>query len=112
MKTNWRKSVRRIAAALSDNGVWLLADFAVPDRGLGRAFAQFLIALMYRFFRIFAGLQAKQLIDPTPSLLANRLKCTDRAISLGGVLKSERWQKEGYGQNEWNRAPASFVRPA
>jgi len=88
------KIVSGIASVLSAGGVWLLADFTVPDRGMGRACAQFLIALMYRFFRTFAGLQTKRLIDPTACLVANGLKRTGRTESLGGMVKSERWQKE------------------
>ena len=85
--------VRKIAATLSPGGVWLLADFAMPERGLGRVCARLLIPLMYRFFRIFAGLQTQRLVDPTPCLIANGLGCECRALSLGQIVKAERWRR-------------------
>jgi SAM-dependent methyltransferase len=91
------KIVPLIAAVLSAGGVWLLADFTIPERGIGKVCAQVLIPPMYRFFRIFAGLQTKRLIDPTARLTASGLKCEQHALSLCGIVKSERWQKEPEG---------------
>ncbi len=89
-----RRIVPRIAAVLSAGGIWLLADFVLPERGIGRRCARFLIPLMYWFFRTFSGLQTNRLIDPTSCLMVNGLECIDRAISLGGMIKSERWRRE------------------
>lgn len=84
--------VRTIAAALSPRSVWLLADFVIPERGFGKVCARLLIPVMYWLFRLVAGLRTQRLVDPTPCLTANGFKCEGRALSLGQMVKSERWR--------------------
>lgn len=87
-----KKVVPKIAAILAPGGMWLVADFEIPECGPGKIWARFLIPIMYTFFRISAGLQTRRLIDPTGCLVACGLNCDCRAMSLGGIVKSELWR--------------------
>jgi spermidine synthase len=89
--------VPKIKAVLSPRGVWLLADFTIPRSGCRRVCAQLLISVMYAFFRAFAGLQTKRLIDPAAWLIASGLTCAGSELSLGKMVKSELWRKESTG---------------
>src|SRR4029077_4957980 len=84
--------VPKIAAILAPGGIWLVADFAIPERGPGKIWARFLIPIMYTFFGISAGLQTRRLIDPTGRLVACGLNCDPRSMSLGGIVKSDLWR--------------------
>lgn len=92
-----REEVRRIVSKLGDvatsDAVWLLADFTVPPSRLGRMHAQIWLRLMYCFFRISAGISAKELVDPTPCLRENRFFLASCQRFRSGLLKSEWHQR-------------------
>ena len=62
--------VPKLAAALRPAGLWLAADFAVPDRPPARWRAQLWLAVMLAFFRWRTDLAVTRLHDPTPYLTA------------------------------------------
>lgn len=92
-----RDEVERVVAKLSHastaNAIWLLADFALPETRLARWCAKFWLAAMYLFFRIAAGIRARELVNPTPFLEANNFVCSGRQLWRGGMLKSEYWRR-------------------
>ena len=91
--------IPKIAAALSPRGTWLLADFTIPRSGCRRVCAEILISVMYAFFRVFAGLRTKRLIDPAVCLIAGGLKCARSELSFGGLVRSELWRNERLSQS-------------
>ncbi len=92
-----REEVRRIVSKLGDaatsDAVWLLADFTVPPSGLDRMHARIWLRLMYCFFRITAGIDAKELVDATPYLRENRFSLASSERFHSGLLKSEWHQR-------------------
>ncbi|MBU6399221.1 MAG: class I SAM-dependent methyltransferase [Verrucomicrobia bacterium] len=87
--------VASIASAASARAVWLLADFAVPSRGLARCRAQIIHRMMYAFFRAATRLPARALTPPDDFLRSNHFVLRDRARSEWGLLHSDRWERGG-----------------
>lgn len=85
--------VSKLSRVATNNAVWLLADFTVPQAKLARWHAKIWLGAMYLFFRLVAGIKAKRLVDPTPYLKANGFSCVGRSLSRGRILKSECWRR-------------------
>jgi len=85
--------VRKLAQASTEKAQWLLADFCIPVSGIARLRAQVWLALMYRFFRLTAGINAGQLIDPTPFIRAQGFTLSRQYFFKRGILKSEMWRR-------------------
>lgn len=83
--------VSRLAATLTDDGRWLLADFRVPDGALRSLRARFWLFVMYGFFRVVAGLRVRSLVDPTPHLQAHGLRRTRWSETDAGFVGSALW---------------------
>lgn len=85
--------VPRIAGALSSGGVWLLADFRLPERGPQRWRAAIILKMMYVFFRVATRLPACHLTNPDPYLQQNGLTLVERHTSDWGLLHTDLWRK-------------------
>ena len=103
--------VQNLARAGTNDAVWLLADFCIPEEGANRWRARIWLAVMYKFFRVTTGIDATELIDPTPFMQAEGFKgrqCVTAdptnggykppfldasRSSFGGMLKSQIWRK-------------------
>ena len=87
--------VRKLAQAAIENANWLLADFCVPPKGVARFRARAWLAVMYRFFRLTARIDARQLVDPTPFLRDEGFALAREHSFRKGMLKSEMWRRVG-----------------
>jgi ubiquinone/menaquinone biosynthesis C-methylase UbiE len=85
--------IRKVARATTEDASWLLADFRVPVRRIARVRARAWLAVMYRFFRLTAGIDAGQLIDPTPFMGAHGFGLAQQHFFRKGMLKSEIWRR-------------------
>jgi ubiquinone/menaquinone biosynthesis C-methylase UbiE len=85
--------VRKLTEAATENGNWLLADFCIPPKGMSRLRARAWLAVMYRFFRLTAGIDARQLIDPTPLVRGEGFALFRQYFYRKGMLKSELWSR-------------------
>ena len=81
--------VAKLARAARPAAIWLIADFCIPHRRFARIHAKFWVRMMYAFFRVFAGIPAKELVDPTPYLQCNGFVRSSRRLSRGGMLRSD-----------------------
>jgi SAM-dependent methyltransferase len=87
--------IRRLAASLGPEGVWLLSEFAIPDRGWRRWHAQLWVGTMYRFFGVATGLQT-QALPPIERLMTEAgLRRTERQQTRAGLIISEVWTASG-----------------
>ncbi|MFN2621567.1 MAG: class I SAM-dependent methyltransferase [Chthoniobacterales bacterium] len=86
--------VRKLSNAATRNAVWLLADFRVPSSGFDRLRARAWLAAMYAFFRVAAGIEARQLVDPSPFLRAVGFILERQDLFRHGMLKSELWRRD------------------
>jgi ubiquinone/menaquinone biosynthesis C-methylase UbiE len=87
--------VETLARAASPGAVWLLADFTLPAQGWRRAGARVLLAVMYRFFRVTAGIAAETLVDPGSYLEKQGFVRTSRRAFCAGLVQSDLWQRPG-----------------
>jgi ubiquinone/menaquinone biosynthesis C-methylase UbiE len=85
--------IPRLAATLTPRGVWLLADFALPERGPKRWRARAWLALLYALFRLHTDQEATQLHDPAAMLAATGLTLERMAALQQGLLRTELWRQ-------------------
>lgn len=85
--------VRKLSRAATNNAIWLLADFNVPDGTFARVRARAWLAAMYLFFRVVARIEARQLIDPSPFLRTAGFVLEQSVLFRGGIVKSEVWRR-------------------
>jgi ubiquinone/menaquinone biosynthesis C-methylase UbiE len=80
--------VSRVAAAVTADGQWLFADFAVPARGWRRLHGQVQVALLYAFFRWQTGISASRL-PPSEALIdGHGFRCHDVQERRAGSIRS------------------------
>jgi SAM-dependent methyltransferase len=82
-----------LAAAAAPDARWIISDFAVPERGLGRMRARAVHALMYAFFRVVTRLPARRITDPADYLQAAGFALRGRRTSEWGLLRADWWQR-------------------
>lgn len=85
--------IAKLANSATDDATWLVADFAVPSRGIARYRARFVHWLMYRFFRLAVGLPARRLVTPDELLAAQGFHLVARQDSEWGMLRSDVWRR-------------------
>jgi ubiquinone/menaquinone biosynthesis C-methylase UbiE len=85
--------VPQLARAAHAEARWIVSDFRVPPRGLSRWRAQWIIAVMYWFFRISTRLAVRS-ITPIDALLdASGFQLRQRRASEWGLLHTDLWQR-------------------
>jgi ubiquinone/menaquinone biosynthesis C-methylase UbiE len=85
--------VAKLAQAAAPNTTWLLADFRIPGAGFARGHARAWLAVMYWFFRGVAGIEASDLVDPSPFLRVEGFALARQHLFRLGMVKSELWRK-------------------
>jgi SAM-dependent methyltransferase len=83
-----------LAAQVAPGTLWLLSDFAVPDRPFLRPMAAIYIRALYFAFAVLTGLQTSQLPDPQIALVNAGFERIARQERLFGVLYTELWRRQ------------------
>jgi hypothetical protein len=83
--------VGRLARAATADAVWLVVDFSVPVAGPARWRAQAVHWLMYRFFRVAAGLPARRFKPPDPLLARHGFRLRGRKEYNLGLVRADLW---------------------
>jgi len=71
----------------------LIADFCLPERGLGRIRAQLILRLAYAFFQVTTRLHASRLTPPDCLLQRLGFHLAERRIYNHGLLHSDLWSR-------------------
>lgn len=82
-----------IANAAKLHAHWLLADFKSAPSGLKRWRSEWILALMYLFFRWATKLPARTLTPPDPLLVAAGFTLRQHIESDWGMLHSDCWSR-------------------
>lgn len=82
--------VERIAMA-APAARWLISEFRVPENRWLAGPARALIAVMYGFFSLAAGLKARALVDHRPLLRTAGFQLSAAVPSVQGLIVSELW---------------------
>ncbi|MBX3737383.1 MAG: class I SAM-dependent methyltransferase [Candidatus Didemnitutus sp.] len=85
--------VAGLADAAAPDAVWLVTDFAVPERGWTRHRARAVHALMYAFFRVATRLPARRLTPPDDLLAAQGFALGGRRTFSRGLLQADWWRR-------------------
>ncbi len=85
--------VPRLASGAAPNAQWLVSDFRIPSRGFAHWRARWIVAVMYRFFRIVTKLPATSLTSIDPLLRSENFELRDRRLSEWGLLHTDLWQR-------------------
>lgn len=85
--------VPRVSLAAAHEARWLLADFCEPSTGWRRWRGRWVLALMYRFFRVATDLEAIRLTPPGQYLQAAGFRLVDRRLANFGLLHSDLWRR-------------------
>ncbi len=89
-----RSLIPKISACLNDNAAWIVSDFRLPDRGWRRLRARWILAAMYGFFRIAAGLAAASLTPPDSFLEAAGLRLRTRRLFNHEFIYADLWVRQ------------------
>lgn len=90
-----RPLARRVAERLTQEGMWVVSEFAIPTAGAGRWVALPVVGFLYRAFGILTGLSVRRLPDYRAALRGAGLQMQRERRWLGGLLVSECWVREG-----------------
>jgi hypothetical protein len=82
----------QIAANTAPGTLWLLSDFAIPQRSILRPLAALYIRFLYLAFRVLTGLRVTHLPDPQTALASAGFTRLARHELLCGLLYTEIWQ--------------------
>lgn len=87
--------INRIQQSLSENAVWLFADFSEPAHGLMRLRAKIWLWIMYAFFRWQTGLTARRLPASENLILKAGLTRVDETSFQRGFVRSAVFDQPG-----------------
>jgi SAM-dependent methyltransferase len=80
-----------LSGAVSQSALWVVSEFAIPPGWRGRLFARPVVASLYFFFGLLAGLTVRSLPDHASALRQAGFTLLDRRSRLGGLLIAESW---------------------
>ena len=87
----------KLARSAKRDARWLIADFCETERNGRHMGSRFLIALMYFFFRVVSGIEARRLIDYRPFLRAEGFSLVRTILSPNKMVRSEVWGRGSSG---------------
>ncbi|MDB6057018.1 MAG: Methyltransferase type 12 [Verrucomicrobiales bacterium] len=85
--------VAEIAACTTDSAVWIVTDFAVPQRGFAKWRAKAVLRAAYMFFRLTTRITALEICPPDASLTAAGFELKGRHEADAGLIYSAKWQR-------------------
>lgn len=91
--------VAELASELSPEGVWVIAEFAIPPRGWRHFHARIWIWTMYRFFGITTGLRARRLPAIERLMREAGMTRVEQQSERAGLMVSEAWQGPPQGRS-------------
>ncbi len=84
----------RLRDCLAPNALWLISDFAIPQRGWLRPVAQLVVRSLYFAFDCLTQLRMKKLPDYAGALEQRGFFRVQQKTFLGGLLTTELWRKQ------------------
>lgn len=90
-----RRLAQRIAPILAPGDAWIVSEFAIPRRGVGRVLARPLVGFLYCAFGVLTGLAVRRLPDYRSALRDAGMTLHRERRWLFGMLVSEWWTRGG-----------------
>jgi len=89
-----RAVIETLAKGAAPQAQWLVADFAVPEKGIRRWRAKTVLRLAYTFFRIATRLPARKLCPPDPELERVGFCLRHRRTFNADLLHADLWERQ------------------
>jgi ubiquinone/menaquinone biosynthesis C-methylase UbiE len=83
----------RVQQAVCDEAIWIVSDFAIPQRVPARQIAMLIVRGLYLAFGLLTGLATRRLPHHGRLLQEAGWRLEDRKELLFGLLASERWRR-------------------
>ena len=88
-----RALIARLSPCMTPDALWLVSDFAVPEKGWRRLVARIVIRSLYFAFFVLTGLKVRKIPNYASAFNENGYHPVDKAAFLGGMLVTELWQR-------------------
>jgi ubiquinone/menaquinone biosynthesis C-methylase UbiE len=82
-----------VNAAAGEGAVWIVSDFAIPQRPVARQLGRLVVSGLYLAFGLLTGLRTRRLPDHGRVMRESGWTLEDRRTLLLGLLASERWRR-------------------
>ena len=92
-ETELASLVARVNAVAEKTAVWVVSDFAIPQRTPARLLGKWIVRGLYLAFGLLTGLGARRLPDHARVLREAGWMLADRRELLLGLLVSEAWRR-------------------
>ena len=79
--------------AVTDDAIWIVSDFAIPQRSPAKQIATLVVRGLYAAFGLLTGLTTRRLPDHGRMMQKAGWRLEDRQELLFGLLTSERWRR-------------------
>lgn len=90
------EAVTKLAGLATDDADWLLSDFEIPERGISRWRAKWIVGMLYRFFKMTAELHGAGLHPADEALRKNGFELSGKKPASWGLMKGEWWTRNGF----------------
>jgi ubiquinone/menaquinone biosynthesis C-methylase UbiE len=85
--------VERVLPHLTDDAIWLVSEFSIPENGWRRFGARAVVRSLYFAFSVLTGLRVRRIPNYAKIFLDNQVRLSENAAYLGGMLVSEVWER-------------------
>jgi len=85
--------IERLSPRLSQDAIWLVSEFAVPEKRWRRFGVRMVIRSLYFAFFVLTGLRVRHLPNYTKAFDDNGFHLVEKAAYLGGMLIAEVWER-------------------
>jgi ubiquinone/menaquinone biosynthesis C-methylase UbiE len=85
--------IERLSPYMIAEAIWVVSDFAVPEKGWRRLAARIVIRGLYFAFSFLTRLRVHQIPNYAKAFEDNRFRLVDNADFLGGLLVTEVWKR-------------------
>lgn len=83
----------RANAAAAEGAMWVVSEFAIPNRPVARQVGWLVVSALYLAFGLLTGLKARRLPDHGRVMREAGWRLEQRWTLLLGLLASERWRR-------------------
>lgn len=82
----------RVNSAAAEGAMWVISEFAIPDRPVAREAGRLVVSALYFAFALLTGLRTRHLPDHGRVMRKAGWRLEERSTLLLGLLTSERWR--------------------
>jgi ubiquinone/menaquinone biosynthesis C-methylase UbiE len=85
--------IARLSPRMTRDAIWLVSDFAVPEKGWQRFGARMVIRSLYFAFFVLTGLQVCKMPNYAKAFDDNGFHVVEKAAYLGEMMIAEVWER-------------------